>query len=212
MAQAQALAEGGAHPVAGVRQHAAKAQAGGDDPIDLREGDVRLRQGAAVLLGYAGPGAAVRVARPRVRQEQAQPDRQRHLALGQGEGDQDLAVRLLAQGTAVLPGHADRALALLRQGGVVDHQHRARPPDKHVRLPSQDLSQGRVVPGRAGDEVLQLVMTTQPEPSRERLQALAAIRTEQAVQVQGRPAPPRLAAHHLEERRQPSLQGRLDPR
>src|SRR3954447_14975676 len=43
---------------------------------------------------------------------------------GLAERDQRLAVGALAQGPAVLPGHADRALALLRQGGVVDHQHR----------------------------------------------------------------------------------------
>ena len=124
----------------------------------------------------------------------------------------DLAVGALAQGPAVLPGHADRALALLRQGGVVDHQHRLRAADQRVRLPGQDPAQGRVVPGRAGDEVLQLVVAAEPEPRRERLQAPAAVRAEQAVQVQGRPPAPGHAAHHGEERRQPGVQGRLDRR
>ena len=121
-----------------------------------------------------------------------------------------MAVRLFAQGPTVLAGDADRALALLGQGGVVNHQHGARAADKGVRLPGQDRSQGRIIPGWAGDEVLQLVMPAQPKAGRERLQAFAAVRTEQAVQVQGRPAPPRLAADHLQERRQPSVQGRLD--
>jgi hypothetical protein len=129
-----------------------------------------------------------------------------------GEGDQNLAVRLLAQSAAVLPGHADRALALLRQGGVVDHQHGVVTADQRIRFLDQDPPQGRVVPGRAGDEVLQLIMATQPEAGRERLEALAAVGAKQAVQVQGRPAPPRLAAHQLKERRQPALQRRLDRR
>ena len=165
-----------------------------------------------MLLGHAGPGAARRVGGPPVRQEQPQPERQRHLAPGQGERDQDLAARPLAEAAAVLAGHADRALALLRQGGVVDHQHRVRPADERVRLADQDPPQRRVIPGRAGDEVLQLVVAAEPEPGRQRLQALAAVRAEQAVQVQGRPPAPGHAAHHGEERRQPGVQGRLDRR
>jgi hypothetical protein len=40
--------------------------AGGEDAVEFRERDVRLRHGAAVLLGHPGPGAAVRVGRPRL--------------------------------------------------------------------------------------------------------------------------------------------------
>src|ERR687883_595998 len=43
--------------------------------------------------------------------------------------------------------------------------------------------QRRVVPGRAGDEVLQLVVPRQPEAGRHGLQALALARAEQAAQV-----------------------------
>ena len=192
-ARAQALAEGGAHPVAGVGQHAAEAHAGGDDPVDLRQRDLGLGQGAAVLLRHAGVGAAIRVGGPLVRQEQPEPERHRHLVLGQGERDQDLAVGLLAQGPAVLAGDADRALALLRQGGVVDHQHRARAADKRVRLPGQDpLAEGASSQAGLAMKCCSWSWPAQPEAGRERLQALAAVRTEQAVQVQGRPAPPRL--------------------
>src|SRR3712207_8308747 len=60
------------------------------------------------------------------------------------------------------------------------------------RSPGQDLSPGRVVPGRAGDEVLELVVALEPEPGRERLEALAAVWAEQAVQVEGRPPAPGL--------------------
>jgi hypothetical protein len=175
---AQALAEGGARPVAGVRQHAAEADAGSKDPVDLGKCNVRLRQGAAVLLGHPGPGAALPVGDPLIRQEQPQPDRQRRLIPGQGERDQDLAVRLFAQGAAILPGHTDRVLALLRTRGVVDHQHGTWATNQRVRLPGQDPPQRRIVPGRAGNEVLQRIVAAQPEPHRERLPALAAVRTE----------------------------------
>jgi hypothetical protein len=165
-----------------------------------------------MLLRNPSFGTAIRVGHPFVRQEQPEPDRHRDLALRQGERDQDLAVRLLAQDAAVLPGHPNRALALLRTRGVVDHQYRIRTADQRLRFLDQDPPQRCVIPGRAGDEVLQLIVTTQPEASRKRLEAFAPVRAEQALQVQGGPAPPRLAAQHLEERRQPELQGRLDPR
>ena len=210
---AQAPAEGRARAVAGVGQHAAEAHAGGDDPVDLGEREVRLRQGAAVLLGHAGPGAARRVGGPLVRQEQPQPERQRHLAPGQGERDQRLAVRRAcprqpqycrATPTESLPffGRAVSSTTSTASG----------PPTSASASPARTRRKRRVIPGRAGDEVLQLVVAAEPEPRRQRLQALAPVRAEQAVQVQGRPPAPGHAAHHGEERRQPGVQGRLDRR
>jgi hypothetical protein len=186
-ARAQPPAERGAHPVPGIREHGPEAGAGGQHAVDLRQRQVGLGQRPPVLLGHAGPGAAVRIGRPRLGQEQAQAHRHRDLAPGQGQRDQDLAVGALTEAAAVLAGDADRALALLRQGGVVDHQHRVRRADERVRLLDQEAAQRRVVPGRAGDEVLELVVALQPEPGRHRLQALALAGAEQPSQVGRRP-------------------------
>jgi len=203
---AQAPAEGGADPVAGVRHHAAEAGAGGQHAVDLGERDRGLRPGPPVLVRHAGAGAPVRAGRPHLRQEQPQAHRHGHLAPGQGERDQDLAVGALAGGPAVLPRHPDRVSALLGQGGVVDDQHRVGAADQRVRPPDQEPPQGGVVPGRAGDEVLELVVTPQAEPGRHGLQALALAGAEQAAQVDRRPAAPLRVPQRRQERPEPAVQ------
>jgi hypothetical protein len=107
---------------------------------------------------------------------------------------------------AVLPRHADRQRALLRQRRVVDHQRRVRTAQQLVGLFGQHAPERAVVPGRAGDEVLQLVVPGQAEAGRHRLQALALARAEQPAQVERRPGPARLPAERGEEGRQPSIQ------
>jgi hypothetical protein len=186
-ALAQALPESGAHAVAGVGQDAAEAGAGGQHAIDLPERQVRLGQGVAVFFRHPGSGATLRVSGPRLRQEQLQAHRHRDLAAGQSERDQHLAVGPLAQGTAVLPAHPDRVPALLGQGGVVDHHHGVRPADKRVRLLDQEPAQRCVVPARAGNEVVELVVPAQPETGRHRLQALPLALSEQAPHIDRRP-------------------------
>ena len=79
--------------VAGVGQHAAEADAGGEHAVDLGEREVGLGQGAAVLLaarrpGRSGPGRRAHASG----RNRRKPDRHRDLAPGQGERDQDLAV------------------------------------------------------------------------------------------------------------------------
>ena len=86
----------------------------------------------------------------------------------------------LPEAAAVLARHPDRVPALLGQGGVVDDQHRVRPADQRVRPLDQEPPQGRVVPGRARDEVVELVVAAQAEPGRHGLQALALAGAEQA--------------------------------
>ena len=141
-AGAQAQAEGGADPVAGVRHHPAEAGAGGHDAVDLGGRDVRLRQRSAVLLGHARAGAALGVGGPTFRQEQPQPDRHRDLAPGQGERDQDLAVGPLAEAAAVLARDPDRVPALLGQGGVVDDEYRVGAADQGIGPLDQEPPQG----------------------------------------------------------------------
>src|SRR4051794_1294312 len=99
-------------------------------------------------------------------QEQPQPDRDGHLPASQGQRDQRLAVRPLAQLAAVLPRHAHRERALLRQGRIVDHQRRLRPAHQLVGLLGQHSPERRVIPGRAGNEMLQLVVPRKAQTSR----------------------------------------------
>ncbi|CAA9300001.1 MAG: hypothetical protein AVDCRST_MAG40-290, partial [uncultured Gemmatimonadaceae bacterium] len=153
------------------------------EPVQLGERDLALAAGHHLGLRHAGGRAALRIAGPPLRQEQPQPHRHRHLLAGQGQRDQRLAAGLLAELPAVLPRHADGQRALLRQRRVVDHQRRARSAHQPVRLARQRPPQRRVVPGRAGDEVLQLVVPGQTQAGRHGLQALALARAEQAPQV-----------------------------
>jgi hypothetical protein len=117
-----------------------------------------------------------------------------------------LAVRLLAELAAVLPLDADRERAPLRQRRVVDHQRRTRPAHQPVRPLGQHPPQRRVVPGRAGDEVLQLVMAGEAQARRHRLQTFALARAEQSAQIHRRPGPPLLVPERSKERRQPPIQ------
>jgi hypothetical protein len=52
----------------------------------------------------------------------------------------------------------------LGRGGVVDDEHRVWAADERVRPLEQEPAQGRVIPGRAADEMLELVVTLQAEP------------------------------------------------
>ena len=202
----QPAAERGARAIAGIRQHGAEPHARGPQPVQLGQRDLALAPGLHLRRGHAGPGAPPGLGGPLLRQEQAQTDRDGHLAPGQGQRDQCLAVRPLAQRSAVLPRHANRQVPLLRQGGVVDHQHRLRPAQQPVRALGQHPPQRAVVPGRAGDEVVQLVVPRQAEPGRHGLQALALARAHQAAQVKRRPGPALLVPERREEGRQPAIQ------
>lgn len=190
----------------GVRHHPAEAGAGGHDAVDLGKRDVCLRQRSAVLLGHARAGAALGVGGPAFRQEQPQPDRHRDLAPGQGERDQDLAVRPLAEAATVLAGDPDRVPALLGQGGVVDDQYRVGAADEGIGPLDQEPPQGRVVPSRAREEVLELVVAAQAEPGSHGLQALAIAGPDQPLQVDRRPPAPLLVPQHRQERPEPTVQ------
>ena len=66
-----------------------------------------------------------------MRQIQAISDRQAGMIIGGRQAHRHLAVVLFAELTAVLPGHANRVLALFRHTGVIDDQgsDRAAPLD-----------------------------------------------------------------------------------
>jgi len=87
-----------------------------------------------------------------------------------------LAVGALAQLAAILPRDPDRVLALLDQGGVVDHQHRLGAADKPVGLPGQGIFERRCGPGRGRQEMVQLLDVARSNSCRHGLDALALAR------------------------------------
>src|ERR1700688_5203115 len=64
------LTERRAEAVTGIRQHTAKAHTGGDDAVDLRQGDLWLGPRCAVLDGNARTLQTQRIARPDLGNEQ----------------------------------------------------------------------------------------------------------------------------------------------
>ena len=72
------------------------------------------------VRGDAGFGPAKRVIDPILWQIQPVGDGQAALMGGHGQTYRHLAVVLLAQLAAILPGHTNRVAALLRKAGVVD--------------------------------------------------------------------------------------------
>ena len=153
------------------------------------------------------PGAALRIARPLVGQEQPQRHGDRHSAPRQGQRDQRLAVGLLAQPPAVPPRHPHRRRAPLGQRRVVGHQRRLRPAHQPVGPSGRHPPQRAVVPGRAGDKVVRLVMPRQAGAAAcHRPQALALAGTEQASQAERRPGPALPVPEHVEEGSQPGFE------
>lgn len=98
-----------------------------------------------------------------------QPDHDRHLVPGQGQRDQRLAIRALAKLAAILARHACRQRAFLGQSGVINHQKRVPAAQQAVRLLGQRIPQRSIVPGRAGDEMLQLIVPGQAQSFSHRL-------------------------------------------
>jgi hypothetical protein len=157
-------------------------------------------------LGHPYHGTPLGIGTPVLGQEETQADADRHLGPGQGERDQRLAVGPLAELAAVLPLHADRVAALLRQGGVVHDQHRVRPAHQPVGGLDQLVLQRCRGPGGGRDEVVQLLGVARRDACRHRLDALALAGRDQPLEVDRRPAALRLALQPFQEGRQPALE------
>src|SRR4051794_28160452 len=115
----------------------------------------------------------------------------------------DWQVRPLPELAAVLPLHADRVAPLPHERGVVHDQHRVRPAHQPVGGPHQLVLERRGGPGRGGDEVVQLLEVARRDTRGHRLHALALAGHDQALEVEGRPAPLLLAPQPPEERLEP---------
>ena len=121
--------------------------------------------------------------------------------------DGDLAVILLAEVAAVLPGDADRMHAFLRNAGVVDHPAAdpAAPLDDRQHMGAHGGQQRVVGPVRLGDEMMQRLVRRLDTPRlharRHRLDALAGAGQQQARAV----GPERRCAVGVPERARQSL-------
>jgi hypothetical protein len=78
------------------------------------------------------------------------------VVIGHRQAHRDLAIVLLAQLAAVLPGHADRVPTLLGEGGVVDDPiaHWAVPLDRRQHPLAHRGKHGRIVPSRIGHHMV----------------------------------------------------------
>lgn len=153
-------------------------------------------------LGNAGLLAPLGILGPAL--GQVKPVRQRQTAgiVGNRERHCDLTILLLAQLPAILPGHADRMLALLGKRGVVDDPRPQRPGALQTR---QDQiahpGQHRLVrPPRLAQKMQQrLMLRGNPRRRgrrRQRLDALARHRKQETPAiVPQRRCPVRMADH-----------------
>ncbi len=116
----EGIPETGRVAVAGVGHHGGGRQVLLEKVVDLLQGNLPLLQ-EGDLGGDADPGPAFGVLRPLIRQIEPPGRRHAHRLVHQRNRHRHLAVRRLAQRAAVLPGHASRVAALLRNPGIVHH-------------------------------------------------------------------------------------------
>jgi hypothetical protein len=193
----QAQSELGDVSVCGVAEHRWR-----DDPPFTQLVDHVQRQLPlglmAHLVGHPARRAAW-IAVPGLGQEQPPIQRTRRLRRDRANRHADLAVAGLAQRAAVLPGDADRHLALFGKPGVVDHPRLGR--DRLAHPHRQPLADRLPLPRRLIDELLQALLIAVLQAGGHRLDALALAIEHQPTQIHLAPAPLILAAHRLEQLR-----------
>ena len=213
-ARRERLAEQRAVAVARVGGRAAEAGAERDQPVDLGQRHLALgRPRGAALLRHAGPPQPRRIGHPLARQGPGQRPGRRS-ATGTGTSPRASVSETRAWQLAFLPsapayrwatpteaepffGRAVSSTTGTASGGAAEHGFGLRREHGFER---------RAVPGRAGDEVVQLVVRGQAEADRHRLHALAPAGQQQAAQVVRRPVPPGRMAGRLQEGIGPRLQ------
>lgn len=93
--------------------------------------------------------------------------------------------------------------ALLRQGRVIDDQHRIRAADHLVRLARQFFLQRAGVPDAARNEMVQSIVAVRHQPGSHRLNALALAGTEQTAHIERAHLPPPFVAEPRQKRLKP---------
>jgi hypothetical protein len=171
--------------VANVAQHHARRHAGDQRRLDLSERNLRFGAEDDIRRD-ARFGPSVGIVCPALRQIEPVGDRQARVIARNRQAHRDLAVVLLAELPAILPRHADRIRALLREAGVVDDpgSDRSLSLDDRQHLRPHDRKHGFIRPIRFRHEVMQRLMCglhpTRLQPRRHRLHALALARQDQS--------------------------------
>src|SRR5262249_40924528 len=98
-----------------------------------------------------------------------------------------------------------RCRALLWQRRVVNYQHRIIAAQQAVRFLSKHPPERAIIPGRAADKMMQLIMARKAKPNGNRLHALRSVGTEQTSHVERCPFAARAAPHQAQKRRQPRI-------
>src|SRR5512143_3156948 len=112
------LAERSAHPITGVRQHAAKAHTGRDGTVDLRQSQLRLCARGSIFGWNTRALEPCPIAGPTLGKKQPQRQHDRYFVACQCQRHQGLAVRGLAQRRSILRSDTDRMRAFLGYRGV----------------------------------------------------------------------------------------------
>ena len=124
------------------------------------------------------------------REETPQRQHDRNFASRKRQRHQRLAIGGLAKRRSILRSHTDRVLALLRQRGVVDHQHGIAATDEPICLNKQFCFHWRRIPDPARNEVVQLIIFPKRKTLRHRLNAFAIARADQPRYVERAHLPP----------------------
>ena len=155
----QGAQEGGLLAVAAVHPDPAEPHPSRPRRPHYLERESSLRAHRARLWRDLGPVAAGRVVDPALRQVEPHVDRHVPRPVGQHREHRHLAVVDLAQTPAPLPGHANRAIALLDETALVDEQRAVRLAAEQAVGIAADLFDDRLVPPRrVADEVLELLL------------------------------------------------------
>src|SRR5262249_17741891 len=156
-ASREPLAERRAQPITGIRQDAAKAYAGRDGTIDLRQSHLRFRSCRSIFGRNTRSLQPSPLAGPTLGKKQPQSQHDRHFASRQRQRYKGLAVGGLAERRSILRSHTHRMRALLGNRGVVDHQNGIAATNEPIRLDKQLGFHRRRIPGPGSDEVVQLI-------------------------------------------------------
>src|SRR5208282_882328 len=101
---------------------------------------------------------------------------------------------------------ADRVLALLGDGGVVDDEVRVGSSEQRVRLVEKHLLDRVGIPTRRRDKVMELLDVVRRDPRRQRLHTFALSGHQKPADVDRRPLAPDLVSEGRQKRLKPLIE------